>query len=127
MKGYLTSCLPLDTKWGIHGVVAENSSRTQKDPISFDGACLRAIIDAFVVTLTTHVSNPSVYYPVRNLRSHHKFKLQAEVTYLNPENIKVSGMTEPQLEEIDGAVMAHVRTLVHKTRPASSYVAQFQN
>ncbi|KAF8337554.1 uncharacterized protein EI90DRAFT_3119007 [Cantharellus anzutake] len=91
MKTYLTNCLPIGTKWGLRDTVEESASRTQKEPVAFDGARLKAIIDTFIVPLTTH--------------------LQAEITYLDPENIKASGMTEKQLEEMDKAVMAHIRSL----------------
>ncbi|KAI0790956.1 hypothetical protein C8Q75DRAFT_82617 [Abortiporus biennis] len=72
---YLTSCLPPNTKYGYGKVTAATQEQHIFEPSNF-----RALIDAFAVPLSTHLCQ--------------------EITYLEPEKVKESGLTEDELKHI---------------------------
>ncbi|KAJ3478350.1 hypothetical protein NLI96_g9818 [Meripilus lineatus] len=84
-EDYLVSCLPAGTKYGF-GKMAET-----REQIEFDGDRTRSLIDAFAGPLVTH--------------------LMQEITYLEPEKIKASGLTEEEVKHIASVSDKHMLSM----------------
>ncbi|KAI0076837.1 hypothetical protein K474DRAFT_1662382 [Panus rudis PR-1116 ss-1] len=82
---YLMSCLPTGAKYGFNKVVEAHEQQ------SYDGEQLRQIIDTFAKDLATH--------------------LKQEITYLEPEKIRASGLTKEEVEHISAVSNKHMMSL----------------
>lgn len=134
-EDYLISCLPTGAKYGYGKRAAAHEQR------EFNGAHMCSLVDAFAGPLAIHVSespNPTdlmLKAPTISLQ------LMREITYIEPEKIKASGLTKYEVKRIVIVSKKHtmsmvryltgsvgpcdVRTamgLMHGTQPASTFL-----
>jgi len=78
---YLVSCLPSGEKWGYDQVARPH------DQQPYDGERLRALVDAFIEPLTTHI------------------------TYLEPAKLRASELTETEVKHIANVSTQHMKEM----------------
>ncbi|KIP12147.1 hypothetical protein PHLGIDRAFT_17748 [Phlebiopsis gigantea 11061_1 CR5-6] len=82
LEEYLISTLPSGAKYGFGKTAPDHSQ------VAYDGAKVRALIDAFAETLATHLSQ--------------------EIGYIEPEKIRASGLTEAEMKNISDTSAKHM-------------------
>ncbi|TFK35972.1 hypothetical protein BDQ12DRAFT_687456 [Crucibulum laeve] len=85
LKEYLTSCLPAGTTWGYSQTVGPHEQQT------FDSAHFRSLVDGFANELVTH--------------------LVQEISYLDPEKLRASGLTEEEVKHISEVSEKHMKSM----------------
>jgi len=85
LQDYLVSCLPSGAKYGTGDIAKPHNQQT------YDGAHVCEVIDGFTEDLCKH--------------------LLQEISYLQPEKLKASGLTEADLKAIADESLKHSKTL----------------
>ncbi|KAG6902449.1 hypothetical protein C0995_016310 [Termitomyces sp. Mi166 len=85
LKAYLVSCLPVGATWGYSQVAGTHEQQV------FDGVHMRTLVDGFVNELTKH--------------------LVQEISYLEPDALRASGLTEAEVKHIAGVSEKHMKSM----------------
>ncbi|KAG6891677.1 hypothetical protein C0992_010079 [Termitomyces sp. T32_za158] len=106
LKAYLVSCLPAGTSWGYNQVANVDEQQV------FDSTRMKSLVDGFVNELTQHVSLPysGLRYSCYNTAT--SSQLIQEITYLEPEALRASGLTEAEVKHIAEVSEKHMKSMV---------------
>ncbi|KAG6899611.1 hypothetical protein C0993_008773 [Termitomyces sp. T159_Od127] len=85
VKAYLVSCLPAGTSWGYDQVASAHEQQI------FDSTRLMTLVDGFVDELTQH--------------------LIQEITYLEPDALRASGLTVAEVKHISEVSEKHMKSM----------------
>ncbi|KAG6887117.1 hypothetical protein C0995_001362 [Termitomyces sp. Mi166 len=85
LKAYLVSCLPFGTTWGYGQVAGTHEQQT------FDSEHMKTLVDGFVNELTQH--------------------LIQEISYLEPDALRASGLTEAEVNHIAEVSEKHMKSM----------------